>query len=91
MSTRREATQWISIAEAARILGLSRGYVRMLADMRRLRAKRGMVRVRRLDRRAVQRFAQQRARQRARKNFRQPFRPRPSGPEETASPTPAAS
>ena len=91
MNTLRSEARHISVAEAARIIGVTRGYVRMLADMGRLHAKRGTFGIRLFDRAAVKRFAQERARQRAQKNFRQPFRPRLRRQEETAPPSPAAS
>ncbi len=89
MRRHQSGTRWISVAEAARIIGVIPGYVRMLVDSRRLRAKRGAVRVRLVDRASAQRFARARARRRAQKNFRQPFRPRAQ--EETAPPAPASS
>ncbi len=84
MSTLRSEARHISVAEAARIIGVTRGYVRMLADMGKLRATRGTFGIRLFDRAAVKRFARERTRQRAQRNFRQPFRLRPRGQEETA-------
>lgn len=56
MSTPRTDARRISVTEAARIIGVTRGYVRMLADMGRLRAKRGTFGIRLFDSAAVKRW-----------------------------------
>lgn len=83
MRRRVRDPRWISVTEAARMIGVTPGYVRTLVDSRRLQAKRRVLRVRLLYREAVQRFARRRALQHTERDFRQPFRPRTRGQDET--------
>ncbi len=57
--------RWISVAAAARIIGVSRGYVRYLVDARRLSAKRVTFGIRLVEKCAAERFAQERAQRQA--------------------------
>ncbi|HLY23522.1 MAG TPA: helix-turn-helix domain-containing protein [bacterium] len=57
-------SRWILPSEAARIIGVSPGYVRSLVDAGRLKAKRGPLGVRLIDRSAVVAFAQERPQKR---------------------------
>ena len=53
--------RWVLPSEAARLIGVSSGYVRALVDAGRLPAKRGPIGIRLIERTAVERFAQERA------------------------------
>lgn len=68
-------TRWIAVAEAARIIGMSRGYVRLLVDTGQLRGKRTVFGIRLIDRTSVERFAQERARRRAERTIPAPAAP----------------
>lgn len=61
----REPARWAPVGEAARIIGVSRSYVRALVDLRRLPAKRVTFGIRLIDKEAVDKFAQERAQRQA--------------------------
>ncbi len=53
-------TRWVLSSQAARMIGVSPGYIRVLVDTGRLRARRGPLGIRLIDRTAVEQFAQER-------------------------------
>jgi excisionase family DNA binding protein len=56
--------QWIAVGEAANVIGVSRGYVRLLVDTGQLRARRTTFGIRLIDRMSVKNFARKRLRRR---------------------------
>lgn len=71
----RASERWISVAVAARIIGVSPSYVRYLTDARRLSARRTTFGIRLLDREAVERFADERAQRQAEQSHRESVTP----------------
>ncbi len=60
-------TRWFTVRGAARVIGVSRSYVRLLVDTGQLRARRTTFGIRLIDRASVEKFAEARALRRAEK------------------------
>jgi excisionase family DNA binding protein len=58
--------RWVVVGEAADMIGVSRGYVRLLVDTGQIRARRTTFGIRLIDRMSVRKFARERLRRRTR-------------------------
>jgi excisionase family DNA binding protein len=58
--------RWVAVGEAADMIGVSRGYVRLLVDTGQIRARRTTFGIRLIDRMSVRKFARDRLRRRTR-------------------------